>query len=46
MLGDPVDKGFGLITSWPLVPLILALILLALADVNSAAAAMLRRIAV
>jgi hypothetical protein len=43
MRGDPVDSGLGLITSWPLVLLILVLVALGLVDVNPGVAAILGR---
>jgi hypothetical protein len=43
MLGDPVDRGFS-VTSWPLVLLILALVAIALADVDPTVAAIFRKL--
>ena len=43
MLGDPPERGFGPIASWPLVLLILALVALAMADDDPDIAAIVRR---
>jgi len=46
MLGDPLERRFDPLASWPLVLLILALVALALADVDTIAAIVRRAIGI